>query len=253
MTSPEADNDSLPGAPAPGMDFPTTHWTLVMRVREGGAVRQTALEELCGLYWYPVYAFLRRRGHGQHDAEDLTQGFFAKLLGDKTFDAAQADKGRLRTFLLCSLDRHLVDQQRREGALKRGGGQRIIAFEELHAEERYALEPQDHRDPEWLFTRAWAQLLLDGVRDKLRESFAETGWAEVFTTLLPFLLMEDAPPSYREVARKLDSSETAVRLLVFRMRAKFRDLLREEIARTVGTPEEVAGEMEWLKSVLVAS
>ena len=246
-------NELAVGAPAPAPAFPTTHWTLVMRVREGGAVRQAALEELCVLYWYPIYAFLRRRGHAQHDAEDLTQGFFAKLLGDKTFDAAQADKGRLRTFLLCSLDRHLVDQQRHEGRLKRGGGKQIIAFEELHAEERYALEPQDHRDPEWLFTHAWAQLLLDGVRDKLRESFAETGRAEVFTTLLPFLLMEDAPPSYREVARTLDSSETAVRLLVFRMRVKFRDLLREEIARTVGAPEEVAGEMEWLKSVLVAS
>ncbi len=216
-------------------------------------MRQAALEELCGLYWYPIYAFLRRRGHAQHDAEDLTQGFFAKLLNDETFDAAQADKGRLRTFLLCSLDRHLADQQRREGALKRGGGKQIIAFEELRAEERYALEPVDHRDPEWLFTRAWVQLLLDGVRQKLRESFAETGRAEVFPTLLPFLLMEEAPPSYREVALKLDSSETAVRLLVFRMRAKFRDLLREEIARTVGGPEEVAREIEWLKSVLTAA
>jgi RNA polymerase sigma factor (sigma-70 family) len=233
-------------------EFPTTHWTLVMRVREGGTARQTALEELCGLYWYPIYAFIRRRGFPQQDAEDLTQGFFAKLLHDETFEAANADKGRLRTFLLHSLEHHLVDQHRRQSAIKRGGEQQIIAFEELHAEERYAAEPLDHRDPEWLFTRAWAQLLLDGVRQKLRESFSETGRAEVFATLMPFLLMEDAPPSYREVAQNLDSSETAVRLLVFRMRAKFRELLRDEVAQTVSAPNDVASELEWLKSVLAA-
>ena len=243
-------NGDASGAYVPRPDFPTTHWMLVIRVQEGGLVRQAALEELCGLYWYPIYAFLRRRGHAQHDAEDLTQGFFAKLLHDRTFDAANADKGRLRTFLLSSLERHLVDQQRRQGALKRGGGQQVIAFEELDAEARYAQEPLDHRDPEWLFTHTWAQLLLEGVRDKLRADFAETGRAGVFETLLPFLVMEDALPSYREVAQKLDSSETAVRLLVFRMRTKFRDLLRAEVEKTVATPQEVDEEIEWLKSVL---
>lgn len=236
--------------PKAGPDFPTTHWTLVTRVRQGGEIRRAALEELCGLYWYPIYVFLRRRGYPQHDAEDLTQGFFVKLLGDETFDAAQADKGRLRTFLLSSLDRHLVDQMRRQGALKRGAGWQIIAFDELHAEERYTSEPLDHRDPEWLFTRAWTHLLLQSVRDKLREHFAETGRVGVFEALLPFLIMEDAPPSYRDVAEKLDSSETAVRLLVFRMRAKFRELLREEVARTVSSPEDVEGELEWIKSIL---
>ena len=244
------DHDQPACPPEAVPSFPTTHWTLVMRVREGGTIRQAALEELCALYWYPIYAFLRRHGHAQHDAEDFTQGFFAKLLNDATFDAAQADKGRLRTFLLGALERHLTDQWRWQHRIKRGGGQQTIAFEELRAEERYAAEPRDHRDPAWLFTHAWAQLLVDGVRDKLRASFAETGRAEVFTTLLPFLLMEDAPPSYREVAQKLDSSETAVRLLVFRMRGKFRELLREEVTRTVGAPEEVAGELEWLKSVV---
>ena len=253
MKLPAADNEHPPGAPAPVPDFPTTHWTLVTRVRQGGAVRQAALEELCALYWYPVYAFLRRRGYPQHDAEDLTQGFFVKLLSDETFDAAQSDKGRLRTFLLCSLDCHLADQQRRQGALKRGGGRQVISFEELHAEERYALEPQDRRDPEWLFTQAWAHLLIDSVRGKMRETFAETGREGVFESLLPFLLGDDAPPSYREVAAKLEASETAVRLLVFRARAKFRELLRDEVARTVLAPEDVPGEMEWLKSVLAGA
>ncbi len=212
-------------------------------------VRQMALEELCRLYWYLIYAFLRRRGQPPHDAEDFTQGLFLKLIHDGSFDVAEAGNGRLRTFLLCALDRHLADQQRLAGAQKRGGGQQIIAFEEMNAEERYAHEPQDQRDPEWLFTQAWAQLLLDGVRGKLRETFAGTGRVEVFELLLPFLIGEDAA-SYREIAVQLESSETAVRLLVFRARATFRELLREEIARTVENPAEVAGEMEWLKGVL---
>lgn len=249
MTRPETDPVE-PNVPAPLGQFPTTHWTLVTRVREGGEIRRAALEELCGLYWYPIYVFLRRRGFAQHDAEDLTQGFFVKLLGDETFDAAQAEKGRLRTFLLSALERHLADQKRRQSALKRGAGWQIIAFEELDAERRYNLEPLDHRDPEWLFTRAWTHLLLESVRQKMREAFSETGRAGVFEALLPFLIMEDAPPSYRDVAEKLDSSETAVRLLVFRMRSRFRELLREEVARTVNAPEDVEGELEWIKSML---
>lgn len=224
-----------------------------MRVRDGGELRRAALEELCGLYWYPIYAFLRRRGFAQHDAEDLTQGFFLKLLRDETFAAADGDKGRLRTFLLASLNRHMADQQRRQGALKRGGGQQMIAFDELGAEQRYALEPKDQRDPEWLFTRAWAHLLIDNVRDKLRESFEETGRAGTFEVLLPYLLWDGTPPSYREVAQQLDASETAVRLLVFRMRTKFRELLRSEVARTTESPADVEGEVEWLKSVLCAA
>jgi RNA polymerase sigma factor (sigma-70 family) len=253
MNSRGTDNHLPTGIPAPGPDFPTTHWTLVTRVRHGGEVRRAALEELCGLYWYPIYVFLRRRGYPQHDAEDLTQGFFVKLLNDETFEAADGDKGRLRTFLLTSLNRHLADQLRRQNAQKRGSGWRIIAFEEMNAEERYSHEPQDQRDPEWLFTQAWAHLLIDSVREKLRGTFAETGRIGVFETLLPFLVWDDPPPSYREVAQKLDASETAVRLLVFRMRTKFRELLREEVARTVETPAEVASELEWLKSTLSAA
>ena len=234
------------------MDFPTTHWTLVMRVREGGAVRQAALEELCALYWYPIYVFLRRRGYPQHDAEDFTQGFFLKLLGDESLSGVDENKGRLRTYLLQHLKRHLTDQKRFDGALKRGGGLKTISFEAWHAEERYAREPLDLRDPERLFTRAWANELLAGVREQLRADFADAKRPEAFEILLPYLLLDDDPPSYREAAAQLRATEISVRLMVCRLRAKFRELLREEVARTVGTPEEVAGEMEWLKSVLVA-
>ena len=247
-----ANEDCGTGPSGQSANFPTTHWTLVMRTRQGGELKRAALEELCGLYWYPIYAFVRRRGHNQHDAEDMTQGFFLKLLTDDSFEAADRDKGRLRTWLLHALNRHMADQYRHQSAQKRGGGQPKIAFEDLNAEERYQNEPRDKRDPEWLFAQSWARLLIDSVQARMRATFTETGRAGVFETLLPFLLWDEHPPAYREVTEKLEASETAVRLLVFRMRANFRELLREEIARTVLAPQDVAGELEWLKSVLVA-
>ena len=251
MTPSGADHHFPADLPGQRPDFPTTHWTLVTRVREGGAVRRAALEELCRLYWYPIYAFLRRRGYPSQDAEDFTQGFFLKLLADESLSAAEESRGRLRTYLLQHLKRHLTDQKRFEGALKRGGGAHTISFEDLRAEERYAHEPQDERDPERLFTRAWANELLAGVREKLRADFEDAKRPHAFDVLLPFLLLDDDPPSYREVALQLRATEVSVRLMVSRLRAKFRELLREEIARTVAAPEDVAGELAWLKSVLM--
>lgn len=237
----------LPGSRA---DFPTTHWTLVTRVRQGGEVRRGALQDLCGLYWYPIYVFLRRRGYSQHDAEDLTQGFFVKLLHNESLAAADQDKGRLRTYLLQHLKRHLADQKRFEGALKRGAGLKPISFEEMGAEERYAREPREPRDPERLFAQAWANELIAGVRETLRADFADAKRPHAFEVLLPFLLLDEEPPSYREVAAKLSASEVSVRLMVHRLRAKFRDRLRDEVARTMASPVEVDAEIDWLKSVL---
>ena len=251
MTLPGAEHEFSAAPSGRGPEFPTTHWTLVMRVRAGGAVRQTALEELCALYWYPIYVFLRRRGYPPHDAEDFTQGFFIKLLADESLTVADESKGRLRTYLLQHLKRHLADQKRFDGALKRGGAVNTISFEEMHAEERYAHEPQDDRDPESLFTRAWANELLAGVREKLRADFEAAKRPHGFDLLLPFLLLDDDPPSYREVALQLRATEVSVRLMVSRLRAKFRELLREEVARTTESPAETEAELEWLKSVLV--
>lgn len=234
----------------PRPDFPTTQWTLVFRVRHGGEVRRLALQELCDLYWYPIYAFLRRQGYSTHHAEDLTQGFFIRLLNDESLEAADEGKGRLRTFLLQHLKRHLVDQRRFDAALKRGGGIKTISFEELQAEERYTREPLDWRDPERLFGQAWARELIAAVREKLRADFEDAKRPEAFEILLPFLLLEDDPPSYREVATRLRATEVSVRLMVHRLRAKFRTLMREEVARTAGTSAEVEAELEWLRSML---
>lgn len=252
MTYPGTEDHYLTRQPGPGQEFPATRWTLIRRVRQGGVTKQAALEDLCGLYWYPIYAFLRRRGYARHDAEDFTQGFFMKLLNDETFAAADGAKGRLRNFLLESLRHHLADQLRREHAQKRGGGQRPIAFEELQAEERYALEPQDQRDPESLFARAWAHSLVAESRDKLRQSFADSDRRGAFEILLPFVVGEDPPLSYRDVASQLEASETSVRVLVFRMRAQFRELLRETVARTVLPPQDVEEELRWVKSMLAS-
>ncbi len=211
---------------------------------------ERALEAICQRYWYPIYAFLRRGGRSAHDAEDLTQMFFERLITEDALQAARQDQGRLRSYLLGVLKRVLADHARRESAEKRGGGRVIVSFDEMEAEERYAREPQDVRDPEWLYTRAWAHELLGSVREKMRTAFETTGRAGIFDLLLPYLMLDDEPPSYREIAGKLGSSEGATGVLIHRLREKFRDLLREEVAGTVLTPEEVPGELAWLRGVL---
>jgi len=232
-------------------DFPTTHWTLVQAVQGGNAAHAAkAMEQLCKGYWYPIYAFLRRSGHSTEDAEDLTQAFFHRLITEDAIQTVRQDVGKLRSYLLGVLRRLMSDHTRHNSAQKRGGGILHISFEEMDAEERYAREPQDTHDPEWIFTHAWAHELLAGVREKLREAFSATGRAGVFDVLLPFLMWDNEPPSHKEIAKQLGSSETATRILIHRLRTKFRDLLRDEVARTVLTPQEIPGELAWLQSVL---
>lgn len=245
--------DRLPvSATIRGRFFPATQWELVAQVSRGGESRRVALEELCRLYWYPVYAFLRRQGQSRTDAEDLTQGFFLKLLGDETIEAAEHDKGKLRTFLLAALHRHVTDRTRHDTAEKRGGGRVLVSFDAMAAEERYANEPADSRDPEWIFSHTWAQDLLGKVREKLRAAFEVAGRTQIFETLLPFLVWDEDPPSHLEVAQKLGTSVAASRVLILRLRKKFRDLLHEELATTVQSEEEIPGEIAWLRSVLAA-
>ncbi len=233
--------------------FPTTHWTLVQAVQAGTPEEAAqAMESLCRDYWYPIYAFLRRSGHGAHDAEDLTQAFFERLVSEESLRDARREQGRLRSFLLGVLRRLLSDHGRHLATQKRGGGHAHVSFDAMEAEERYAAEPQDTRDPELLFSQAWARKLFTGVQGKLRDAFMATGRAEAFEALLPFVTCDAAPPSQQELARKLGKSETAAGVMVFRLREKFRSLLREEVAETVLTPEEIPAEMAWLQTMLGA-
>ncbi len=218
------------------------------QVRAGGAAGEAALAELCARYWYPLYAFLRRRGHAPPDAEDLTQGFFLGLLRDGLLTRAEAARGRLRTFLLAALERHVAGHLRRAHAEKRGGGALPIAWET--AEARYAAEPADPHDPEKLYAASWAQALLGRARDRLQAAFAAQGRAEVFAVLEPHLAWGAARCDYAALAARLGSSEGAVRVMVHRLRGKFRALLEAEVAQTVASPAEVAGELAWLRAAL---
>lgn len=231
--------------------FPTTHWTLVQALQHGiPEDAAKAMEELCKGYWYPIYAFLRRSGRNAHDAEDLTQAFFHRLITENGLQTAEEKDGRLRSWLLGILKHLLSDDARHRGAQKRGGGISHISFDEMAAEERYTSEPPTEIDPDALFTQVWANDLLTSVRTKLREAYAAADRREIFDLLLPYLMWDNEPPSCRDIAQQIGSSEGATRILIHRLRVKFRTLLKEEVARTVLTPEEIPGELAWLQTVL---
>lgn len=231
--------------------FPVTHWTLVNAVQQGTPDEAAkAMEKICQTYWFPIYAYLRRSGRGTHDAEDLTQAFFETLVADNKLLKAQRERGRLRTYLLTVLVRLLSDQGRHDRALKRGGTRTVVSFDSMEAEERYAREPQDGNDPAKIYLHAWARGLIDGVRMKLRSTFEEAGRLQMFETLEPWLGGEDKQPPYEELAETLRSTPGAVRLLVHRVRKKYRTLLEREVAMTVADPESLEEELAWLRQMM---
>lgn len=233
--------------------FSTTHWSVVLTAGqdnlEGAAV---ALEQLCRKYWHPIYAFIRRRGSGPHEAEDLTQGFFAHLLEMETLKKADQRKGKFRTFLLAALTKFLSNEWDKRQTLKRGGRSQIISLDEAQAEELYHLEPVEPASPEKLFDRRWAATLLDGVLARLREEYRAGGKSELLTQLEPGLTQEAAPGRYADWSRALGMSEGAVRVALHRMRRRFGELLREEIAQTVASPAEVDEEIRHLFEAISA-
>lgn len=231
--------------------FPTTHWTLVQIVK-GDDPKQAAmaLEDICARYWYPVYAYLRRSGHSGPDAEDLTQMLFQKLVADDALKLARQERGRLRSFLIGMIRQVISRQNRHDRAEKRGGGHPVLSLDETVADERYALEPADLRDPERLYDRAWAMQLLETVRAALRASFINNNRLADYEMLEPYLGWDDAPAPFADLGRRLGSNETAARVLVHRLRKKFRELLESEISRTVVNEEDIAAELEWMREVL---
>ncbi len=230
--------------------FATTHWSVVLSARDQDSSRSVAaLEALCGIYWHPLYVYVRRRGYSPADAEDLTQAFFAWLLERNWLARADQQRGRFRSFLLTSISNFLANEWDKAKAQKRGGG-RIVSLQREEAESRCAWEPRDNTTPEQSFEWRWALTLLDQVMNRLSAEFVRDGRAELFETLKPCLLGERTAQPYATLASKLAMTEGSVKVAVHRLRQRYRQLLRDEIAGTVAQPEEIEEEMRHLFAIL---
>jgi RNA polymerase sigma-70 factor (ECF subfamily) len=230
-------------------DFPTTRWTLVIAAADPQRKEaRSALVSLCEGYWYPLYAYLRRRGYPADQAQDLTQDFFIRVLEGRYLDRADQEKGRFRSFMLTSLKFFVADEEDRQRAYKRGGGA-VLSLEFSSGEDRYQREPAHDETPERIFERRWALSVLDRVVERLRSEFLHHGRPEHFERLKVFLLgQSDAP--YAALAREMNTSEGALKVAIHRLRKRYRDLFRQEIADTVADPAEVESELRFLAAVL---
>jgi len=230
-------------------EFPTTRWTLVVAAADPQRKdARSALVSLCEGYWYPLYAYVRRRGYPADQAQDLTQEFFIRVLEGRYLDCADPEKGRFRAFILTSLKFFLADEADRNRAQKRGGGN-VLSLEISSGEERYQREPAHNQTPERIFERRWALSVLDRVMDKLRAEFVQHGRLDHFNRLKVFLLgRSDAP--YAALAREMNTSEGALKVAIHRLRKRYRELFRQEIADTVADPAEVESELRFLAAVL---
>lgn len=236
---------------ATAASFTTTHWSVVLAAHADDPARaRAALEKLCTVYWYPLYAYLRRRGHQPADAEDLAQGFIEHLLERRFFEAADPDKGRFRSYLLASLNHFVADTAEKAARQKRGAGKPLLSLDAMMAERRYALEPADPCNPEQLFERRWALTLLDTVLQRLETEAAESGRANLFQQIKGALVGDRGGVSYGELAPQLGLSEAALTMTVQRLRRRYRELVREEIAHTVSRPVQIDEEMRHLFQVL---
>ena len=231
--------------------FPATRWTLVIAAGDPRRKEaRSALVALCEDYWYPLYAYLRRRGYPADQAQDLTQQFFMRMLEGRYLDRADPEKGRFRSFLLTSLKFFVADEEDRNRAYKRGGGA-VLPLEFSSGEERYQREPAHDETPERIFERRWALSVLDRVVETLREEFVHHGRPEHFERLKVFLLgQSDAP--YATLAREMNTSEGALKVAIHRLRKRYRELFRQEIADTVADPAEVESELRYLAAALTA-
>ncbi|MBM3758490.1 MAG: sigma-70 family RNA polymerase sigma factor [Acidobacteria bacterium] len=227
--------------------FATTHWSVVLTAaRPSAPGAREALEQLCRTYWYPLYAYIRRRGYGMHDAQDLTQGFLEHLLERNALESIAQEKGRFRSFLLAALNYFLTDQRRHEQAQKRGGGCEFVPINAIHAEERYQFEPVDDRSPEKIFERRWALTVLAEVLTKLEREYDHGGKNALFSELHGFLVGEKTGETYAAAAARLGVNQGAVKMAVLRLRRRYRELFRETIAQTVAHPAEVEEELRHL-------
>jgi RNA polymerase sigma-70 factor (ECF subfamily) len=239
--------------PAPSI-FPPTRWSIVLEAQtENESVARRALSELCETYWYPLYAFARRKGLSPHDAEDRTQEFLAGLLRRESLSGVSPDKGRLRAFLLTAMKRSLSNQRRHENAAKRGGTEIPLSIDLVGAESRLARELSSDDSPDRAFERSWAHALLGSVYRRLEVYYETTGQTKVFARLRHCLAWGGDDESDPEIAAELGMSEGAVRSTVHRLRNRYREYLESEIRDTVATEEEAREELAYLKRVLTES
>jgi RNA polymerase sigma factor (sigma-70 family) len=249
-----ASNESQrPGPVTRAPIFVTTHWSVVLAATGADTTKaQAALERLCGLYWYPIYHFVRRQGHSVHDAQDFTQEFFARLLEKKWIAGADQSRGRFRSFLLMVLKRFLTVEWRYANAEKRAGDRHCLPLPLDTAETRYTREPADTSTPEQAFEKQWALTLLETVLRQLRTEYEQDGKGRLFDTLKPCLMGSRESQPYAALAASLDMSEGAIKVAVHRLRERYRERLKAEIAHTVASPADVDSEMRHLIRVLAA-
>ena len=233
--------------------FATTHWSLVLVAQGQSAAAEKALEELCRIYWRPLYAFACRQGYDSEEARDLTQGFFQLLLTRRDLDTARREKGRLRSYLLVSFKHFLGGERRREMTIKHGRGQWLIPLEELHATEHAGLLAGglvDSLSADLLYQRRWASTLIEHVLKRLKNEYRATGNAALFDSLKLLLPDEPDAPSRAEIAARLGMTDNALRQAFHRFRHRYQNLLREEIGHTVADPREIEDELRQLIVVL---
>ena len=231
--------------------FPATHWTDIAAARrEGSAAAAEALNRLCATYWYPIYAYTRRKGHTEEDAKDIVQAFFFHILERNLLGSADRTKGKFRSFILGSLNYFLANRRDFEQAKKRGGGATLISLDDKTGEERYALEPADDLTPEKLFERRWALDLHEQVIRHLRQDYSRQGKEQLFEHLKTFLSAQTDAGDYAAVARALNMTPGAITTAASRLRARYGKFIDAEIARTVASPEEIAGERHYICEVL---
>ncbi len=236
-----------------GARFVTTHWLVVLVAgRTDSSRAQNALARLCQTYWYPLYAYVRRRGHSPHDAQDLTQEFFARLLERHTLAVADPNRGRFRSFLLSMMDHFLSHEWEKAHAQKRGGGCQMLSLDLARAEERYELEPADNSTPDKLFDKRWATALLEEVLNQLEAEYQRVGKAELFATLKQTLTGTGESQPYAVLAAHLGMNEIAIKVAVHRLRKRYRELLRAEIANIVADPAQAEDELRHLFTALAA-
>lgn len=240
-------NTNMSFTPAGTSQFATTHWSIVLAASSPESTRyQEAIEILCKTYWFPLYAYLRRRGYDRHQAEDCIQGFFASLLEKQGLRLADSDRGKFRSYLLGALKHFMADERDRIRTQKRGGNCRVFSLDFDSGEAQYAPEPSHQLSPDKLFERSWALTVLRGAVNKLEAEWSAMGKQELFQHFVVFLAPAEETVSYRDMASKLSMSEASVKTAIYRMRKRYRDLLRGEVAQTVANEEQIEDELREL-------